>query len=82
MDRADRHRPVQVRRVEAAASTSNFSATRLRVALEPMDGLTGGKKAEVEKLRFMVIPTKPLRRPRCSARHRLLTDIGVASSAI
>ena len=46
---------------------------------EPMDGLTGGKKAEVEKLRFMVIPDEAAAKAALLSNGiDLLTDIGVA----
>jgi len=46
---------------------------------EPMDGLTGGKKAEVEKLRFMVIPDEAAGKAALLSNGiDLLTDIGVA----
>jgi len=44
-----------------------------------MDGLTGGKKAEVEKLRFMVIPDEAAAKAALLSNGiDLLTDIGVA----
>jgi peptide/nickel transport system substrate-binding protein len=46
---------------------------------EPMDGLTGGKKAEVERLRFLVIPDEAAAKAALLSNGiDLLTDIGVA----
>jgi len=46
---------------------------------EPMDGMTGGKKAEVERLRFLVIPDEAAAKAALLSNGiDLLTDIGVA----
>jgi len=46
---------------------------------EPMDGLTGGKKAEVERVRFLVIPDDAAAKAALLGNGLdLLTDIGVA----
>ena len=46
---------------------------------EPMDGLTGGKKAEVERLRFLVIPDEAAAKAALLSNGiDLLTDIGIA----